>query len=51
MTEAEYEVMYPGPEADYDEDEYKPAPLEDVEVEAFGPRIDIADFAHTKNLN
>lgn len=48
MRDAEYEAMYPGSEAEYDKDEYEPAPLEDFEVEAFGPRIDIADFAHTK---
>lgn len=48
MTEAEYDAMYPDLEAEYDEYEYEPIPLEDIEVEAFGPRIDIDGFTHTK---
>jgi hypothetical protein len=48
MTNAEYDAMYPDSEAEYDEDEFEPIPLEDVELVAFGPRIDIADLTHTK---
>ncbi|KAJ4385005.1 hypothetical protein N0V86_000610 [Didymella sp. IMI 355093] len=48
MTDAEYDAMYPDSDAEYDEDDYKPAPLEDVEIEAFGPCIDIGDFTSTK---
>ncbi|KAF3031509.1 hypothetical protein E8E12_001958 [Didymella heteroderae] len=48
MTDAEYDAMYLDSEAEYDQDEYEPVPLEDVEVEALGPSIDVAGFTRIK---
>jgi hypothetical protein len=51
MTDVEHDAMYPDSDAEYYENEHELVPFDAVEMEAFGPCIDIGDFTSTKEAD